>query len=96
MSIKFIGILTLCVAVAVLSTSPIGGTTIRETHLDMDVAIVGNGCFRISDPQDFGAGECRYTRAGKLRISDIGLLQIEVDGKPWNIEPATTIPSYCD
>jgi flagellar basal-body rod protein FlgG len=58
---------------------------IEQTGNDLDVAIQGDGFFRIA----MGNGEFRYTRDGAFRVDGEGAV-VTVDG--FRLEPAVSIP----
>ena len=90
MTIRFLVILAICIAIAFL---PLPGSTsvvLTKTGRELDLAIVGRGSFRVVDSE---AADCCYTRNGGLIIGLNGQLAVESDGKQWILDPPITIPS---
>lgn len=61
----------------------------KETNRPMDVAIAGDGFFRVSDPF---SGEVLYTRAGNLSLNDAGSFVLGSSHTGRLIDPQITIP----
>lgn len=61
---------------------------LRRTHRNLDVAIVGDGYFNVSNPD---TGEICYTRRGELAIDSNRMLVLK--GIHCSIEPTISIPS---
>lgn len=70
---------------AMSTTKSFAAGTIEETGNPLDLAIEGDGFFKVNLPN----GQARYTRAGSLRIDQAGQV-VTADG--YLLEPALTVP----
>jgi hypothetical protein len=89
MTIRYLAILSACIAVALLWNRPFGTTSIDHTGRDLDIAIVGHGYFVVVD---VGSSEYRYTRHGSFELDGNGELVTTINGRKWTIAPRFTIP----
>lgn len=71
---------------AVATARNFGQGNLRATNSPLDVAIQGNGFFKISLPD----GTTGYTRAGTFHLDSQGLL---VTAEGYAVEPSLTIPA---
>ena len=90
MTIRFIALLTVCVAIASLSMPRQSKSGIVITARDLDIAIVGRGYFQLLNPN---TSEIRYSRAGSLQLNVDGQLFVEIDDTEWLLDPPIHVPS---
>ncbi|MEM6691990.1 MAG: hypothetical protein AAF664_21355 [Planctomycetota bacterium] len=90
MTIRFFGLLSICIAIAVLSLPHSADSILIRTGNEFDLAIVGRGNFRLIDADTV---KCHYTRSGNLVLDENGCLAVEVDGKEWLIDPPIQVPT---
>lgn len=89
MSIRFLALLAISVAVAMLS---IGGP--NETHLyqsgrELDLSIVGHGYFVVSR---FNTTETGFTRSGGMIVNEFGQLVVNDGSQEWLLDPPIHLP----
>jgi flagellar basal body rod protein FlgG len=89
MTIRYLALLAVCIAIALLSLPRTLGPIVTKTGRDLDIMIVGRGSFCLLDE---GAAEPRYTRFGRLQIDADGQLVVDADGAEWLIDPPIQIP----
>ena len=90
MTIRYLAILSACIAVALLWNRPFGTTSIDHTGRDLDIAIVGHGYFVVVDVD---SSEYRYTRHGSFELDGNGELVTTINGRKWTIAAIITIPN---
>jgi len=88
-TIRFLMLVTACVAVALWKIAPITDAVIVDSPSPLDVAINGAGFFQVVDDETL---EICFTRAGKLEIDEDGELSISVDRRLWKINPPIQFP----
>ena len=90
MTIRYLAILSACIAVALLWNRPFGNTSIDHTGRDLDIVIIGHGFFTVVDAD---SSESRYTRYGIFELDGNGQLVTTINGRKWTIAPMITIPN---
>lgn len=68
MSVRFLVILTTCVAIALLSTDRPDTAAVVHTGGQLDYAIQGRGYFQVADSK----GTVGYTRSGEMVVDSSG------------------------
>lgn len=89
LSVRFILILTACVAVTLWWLGPLAEPRVNHTSRQLDVAIVGAGYFRVLDEE---ACEARFTRTGQFELDRDRVLSIEIAGELRPIDPPIVVP----
>ncbi|MEM8670483.1 MAG: hypothetical protein AAGG48_23355 [Planctomycetota bacterium] len=90
MSIRFVLLLAICVALALLCTGTTGQTTVSRSGRELDFAIVGHGYFVVSDIEN---AEVRYTRAGGMNVNEFDQLVVSINSQEWLLDPPIQLPS---
>ncbi len=90
MTIRYLAILTACIAVALMWNRPTGITAIVQSGRDLDIAIVGHGFFSVID---LDTSESRYTRCGGYQLDVNGQIATRIDGRTWTLAPPISVPS---
>lgn len=88
-TIRFVALLTACVAVGLLGIPWNDREVVVQTDRDLDIAIVGRGNLRLFDPV---SKEIRFTRFGALHVNRDSQLSIEIQGEEWLIDPGVSLP----
>lgn len=89
MTIRFLALLSVCIAIALLSLPNSSRLVVANTGRDLDIAIVGRGYFCM-----VGDADCLYTRSGALRLDANGQLVVDTDGGQWPIDPPIQFPNH--
>lgn len=90
MSVRYLILLAICIAICFVSLPRQSSTILSATHRELDIAIVGRGHLCLFAPETL---ERRYTRNGHLIIDPDGQLMAKVDGQQWLLDPPINIPS---
>lgn len=90
MTIRFIAILTLCIAIALLTMPRAVESTLVKTGSEFDIAIVGRGNFCLVKRE---TADVHYTRYGSLSIDINGQLVVGIQGSQFLIDPPIQIPT---
>jgi flagellar basal body rod protein FlgG len=89
MTIRYLALLTICVAIALLSIPRSEDFILVHTGRDLDIAIVGRGYLCLVDSE---TAELYYTRNGNLAVDLNGQLAVTIEGSQWLIDPPIQIP----
>ena len=90
MTIRSIAILTLCIAIALLTMPRAVESTLVKTGNELDIAIVGRGNFCLVERE---TADVHYTRYGSLSIDMNGQLAVGIRGSQFLIDPPIQIPT---
>ena len=90
-SARYFLLLATCIGVATFWYESPAGSYLERTDRELDVAIVGRGYLMVT-PYD-GNGEALYTRCGRLRLDEYGLLSLTASGRRFLVDPPVSISS---
>ena len=90
MTTRFIALLAVCIAIALVSVPWKSESVLTETGREFDIAIIGRGNLCLFDVATNGL---RYTRCGSLHLNRDSQLVVSIQGTDWPIEPSISVPA---
>ena len=93
MTIRFLALLTTCIALSLISLPRASSIVLVKSGNDFDIAIEGKGYLCLLNDEYLNI---LYTRSGNLSLNSDGQLAIEIEGKQRLIDPPIQAPKNWD